>query len=76
MNNRPEPERSERGLKADPSPRDCAHCLFLAIDERTGDEFCDCGLDEDEYATFLSSVPDRCPYFRLYDEYGTVRKQN
>ena len=60
----------------DPAPRDCAHCVFLAYDERTGEEFCDCDLDEDAYASLLSSGTRGCPYFQLYDEYGTVRKQN
>lgn len=76
MSNRPEREKPERPEKADPSPRDCAHCLFLAVDERTGEEFCDCELDEDEYGSVLESRSKGCPYFQLYDEYGIVRKQN
>lgn len=71
MNDRPKPESSR-----EPSPRDCAHCLFLAVDERTGEEFCDCELDEDEYASLLGSSAKGCPYFQLNDEYGLVRKQN
>ena len=73
----PDPENGRvPGGREDPSPLDCAHCVFLSYDERTGEEFCDCDLDEDAFAALLASRSDGCPYFRLYDEYGTVRKQN
>ena len=33
-------------------------------------------LDEDEMVRFLTSSNYQCPYYRLYDEYGIVKKQN
>ena len=33
-------------------------------------------MDEDEYASFVSSGYKKCPMFKLDDEYGIVRKQN
>ena len=33
-------------------------------------------LDEDEMSDFLAHSTRNCPYFRLYDEYKIVRKQN
>lgn len=76
MNSFPDREKPERAADSGPSPRDCAHCLFLAVDERTGEEFCDNELDEDEYAALLHDGTKGCPYFQLNDEYGIVRKQN
>ncbi|MBP5230270.1 MAG: hypothetical protein ILO68_00940 [Clostridia bacterium] len=58
------------------SPRDCAHCVFYAFDEQTGESFCDCDLDEDELGEWLRTQENGCRYFQLNDEYGTVRKQN
>ena len=72
MPDRPE---TDSGRRAEGPPRDCAHCLFLAVDERTGEEFCDNELDEDEYAALLHDGTKGCPYFQLNDEYGIVRKQ-
>ena len=37
---------------------------------------CEVNLDEDEMLKFMSSQTYNCPYFRLDDEYGIVRKQN
>ncbi len=37
---------------------------------------CAMQLDEDEMSDFLAHSTQNCPYFRLYDEYKIVRKQN
>lgn len=58
------------------SPMDCEHCVFFCYDEETDEELCNLSLDEDEELRFLSSNSRYCPYFQLYDEYKTVRKQN
>ena len=66
------------------SPMDCEHCVFWIYDEENDEDFCEYDFDEDELQnarhagapyTGTSATPV-CPYFRLYDEYGTVRKQN
>lgn len=33
-------------------------------------------LDEDEYARFVQGRTADCPYFKFYDEYKSVQKQN
>lgn len=67
---------TSKDKKAELPPRDCEHCTFFVYDEETDSELCDYSFDEDEYSNFLAAGSDRCPYFLLYDEYKTVRKQN
>ncbi len=54
----------------------CEHCTYYAYDEEYDDYVCDVNMDEDEMMQFMMHSAKGCPYFRLYDEYGTVRKQN
>ena len=54
----------------------CDMCAHYCYDEDTEEYFCDVELDEDEYIRFLSSSNENCPYFRLDDEYGVVKRQN
>lgn len=54
----------------------CEHCEFYVYDEEWDEYLCDRRLDEDEYANYLSGHTKACPYFRFYDEYKSVRKQN
>ena len=39
-------------------------------------ETCDVRLDQDEMGCFLSGTNRGCPYYRYYDEYKSVQKQN
>ncbi|MCQ2428484.1 MAG: DUF6472 family protein [Clostridia bacterium] len=61
--------------KKKPATR-CEDCEFYDIDEFTGDMTCSVSLDEDEFAEFMAGRSGRCPYYRYYDEYKSVRKQN
>jgi len=61
--------------KKKPASR-CEDCEFYDIDEFTGDMSCTVSLDEDEFAEFMAGHTGRCPYYRYYDEYKSVRKQN
>lgn len=54
----------------------CESCNNFVYDEELGCEVCMVNLDEDEYLRFMGSTFDSCPYYQLYDEYKTVRKQN
>ena len=54
----------------------CETCEFARIDEETGDLICDALLDEDEMVHFMSDKSGGCRYYRAYDEYKMVRKQN
>lgn len=51
-------------------------CVYYVYNEDYEDYECLVNLDEDEVYRFLSSGQKSCPYFRLDDEYGVVRKQN
>ena len=54
----------------------CEHCAYLAYDDELEEYVCDAigALDEDDMARFGHSRT--CPYFRFYDEYKLVQKQN
>ena len=53
----------------------CEFCAHFVSDEEFGD-YCSINLDEDEMARFLTQNTSQCHYFRLYDEYKIVQKQN
>ena len=54
----------------------CEMCAYYEYDEDYECYVCQCNLDEDEMMRFLTNTKFECPYFRLQDEYGIVRKQN
>lgn len=54
----------------------CETCEFARIDEETGDLICDALLDEDDMVDFFTGGNGRCRFYRFYDEYKTVQKQN
>ncbi|MEG0832908.1 MAG: DUF6472 family protein [Oscillospiraceae bacterium] len=54
----------------------CEVCENYAWDEECGCYVCDKALDEDEMSRFMRGTFSDCPYFRLYDEYKIVQKQN
>lgn len=53
----------------------CESCVNYVYDEDYECYICEQDLDEDEMGKFLSSSFDSCPYYRLDDEYGVVRRQ-
>lgn len=67
----PDKSRKKKVLKVQ---RKCEDCEFFEDD---GVEVgCTLSLDEDEFADFLMKNTAECPYFRFYDEYKSVQKQN
>lgn len=54
----------------------CETCEFARTDDETGELVCDALLDEDEMVNFIMQGGSRCKYYRFYDEYKTVQKQN
>lgn len=54
----------------------CESCEFYDYDEYLDAYVCDLSLDEDEMADFLGKNTRSCPYYRYYDEYKSVRRQN
>ncbi len=66
-------------LPADRAPAGpCETCLYFDVLDDSGEMGCTVDIDEDE-ACREQTVPARlrsCPYYRYYDEYKLVRKQN
>jgi hypothetical protein len=54
----------------------CESCEFYDYDEEWDEYVCSISLDEDEMIDFLGRNTNRCPYYRYYDEYKSVQKQN
>ncbi len=54
----------------------CEECEFYDYDDEADCYTCVVALDEDEMAEFIGRTCFRCPYFRYYDEYKSVRRQN
>ena len=58
------------------SATSCETCEFYDYDEYEESYVCTQCLDEDEMIDFLGRQTKSCPYYRFYDEYKTVQKQN
>ena len=54
----------------------CEDCVHYDYNEETEAYECNQDLDEDELVKFLKGDNANCPYYRYYDEYKLVRKQN
>lgn len=54
----------------------CEDCVYYDYDEDWDSYVCIMNLDEDEMVRFLSGDHRSCPYYRYYDEYKSVQKQN
>ena len=54
----------------------CEHCANYIYDEEYDCYICQINLDEDEMVKFMQGRFEDCHYFRFYDEYQIVRKQN
>ncbi len=54
----------------------CESCVYYEYDPDFDADICTVDLDEDEYARYLSGRSASCPYYKYYDEYKSVRKQN
>lgn len=54
----------------------CEDCTYYDYDEEYGDYVCTQSLDEDELALVCRDGSKSCPYFKFYDEYKSVQKQN
>ena len=54
----------------------CEDCEFYDYDEKYDEYYCTMSLDEDEAERFARGQTAACPYYKPYDEYLSVRKQN
>ncbi len=56
--------------------KNCESCLYYDYDEEYDSYICTVTLDEDEAVDFMSGRSNECSYYKYYDEYKSVRKQN
>ncbi|MGN1345494.1 MAG: DUF6472 family protein [Eubacteriales bacterium] len=54
--------------------RPCETCAYYDVVDEDGTLGCVVDVDEDEQYRFLTG--GGCPYYKFYDEYQSVRKQN
>ena len=75
IGNREDPKRT--GITGRAKLRACCDiCLYYDWDDDLEENVCMMRLDEDEYARYMAGNYRSCPYFRAYDEYKSVQKQN
>jgi len=65
-------------MKKSPKTRqiNCETCVFYDYDDELDAYICTVNLDEDELERFVLGRAENCPYYRFYDEYKSVQKQN
>lgn len=54
----------------------CETCAYYDYDEEMEAYICLVNFDEDEMASVYGGARRACPYYRFYDEYKMVQKQN
>ena len=61
-----------------PKDTQCESCVWHDTDPWTGEEVCNMDMDEDERSRMMQEKkPHRgCPYYKYYNEYKSVQKQN
>ena len=56
--------------------KNCESCMYYDYDEFYQEYTCIIDLDQDERVDFMMGSSNECPYYRYYDEYKSVQKQN
>ncbi len=65
----------KKKAKKENTPTQCEMCAYFDYDEVWEEYVCSMNMDEDEIVRFYESRTG-CPYFKFYDEYKMVRRQN
>ena len=68
-------EKSKQPIKKK-QPKNCESCVYYDYDDELDSYVCTVNLDEDEMVDFLGGRSNSCSYYRFYDEYKSVQKQN
>jgi hypothetical protein len=81
MNNRrggvyPPAKEGNKMAEKENTGYNCDTCEYYVYDEDWEEYVCAMRLDEDEMARYLNSKSQKCIYYKFYDEYKTVQKQN
>ncbi len=69
-------EKMEKKKEKKLQQPDCDNCQYQDYDEEYGDYVCTQMMDEDEVARVMAGGARYCPYYKYYNEYDMVRKQN
>ena len=67
---------TERRREGSDGVAQCLDCVYYDYDEYVDDYVCTVSLDEDEAERFSRQGTRGCPYYKFYDEYKSVQKQN
>ncbi len=67
---------NRKSVQKKKQPKNCESCVYYDYDDELGGYVCTVNLDEDEAVDFLSGFSNSCSYYRFYDEYKSVQKQN
>ena len=67
---------SKKAKNKKEAPSQCDMCAYYDYDEEWEEYVCAMNMDEDEAVRYYSGGHQNCPYFRFYDEYKIVQKQN
>ena len=70
--NTPENKKNEKKK----APRNCESCAYYDVIDECGDYGCVVDVDEDDAYREREDVRSTCPYYKFYDEYKSVQKQN
>ncbi|MBQ9920859.1 MAG: hypothetical protein IJO52_01635 [Clostridia bacterium] len=54
----------------------CESCMYYDYTDESDEKECTVSLDEDEMLRLASDRKFACPYYKYFDEYKMVRKQN
>lgn len=57
-------------------PTPCESCVHYDVIDEAGTMGCTVDVDEDDLYRERTDRRQSCPYYRFYDEFKSVRKQN
>lgn len=58
------------------SKSQCETCVYFDVIDEDGTLGCTVDIDEDEAYRQSADRTYRCPYYKFYDEYKSVQRQN
>ena len=58
------------------APSRCETCAYYDVLYEDGTQGCTVDVDEDDLYRERTNSRHSCPYYKFYDEYKSVRKQN
>lgn len=69
-------DKSRNSKKKKEMQVSCDSCVYYDVIDEDGTLGCVVDIDEDEMVRERTDPHSACPYYRFYDEYKSVQKQN